>query len=64
VTRYSGKDIKRAIDCVQMTVAGDQKMLTSRREAAATALANFIFELDDPFRTVFMDMALNPKHSK
>lgn len=56
--RYSGKDIRRAIDCVQSVVAGDEKMLWSRREAAATALANYIFDLDDPFRTTFLELAM------
>jgi hypothetical protein len=52
--RYSRHDIKRALDCVNAIQAGDTNMLRSRRSAAAEALANYIFDLDDPMRTDFL----------
>ena len=55
--RYSGRDIKRAVDCVRSVQAGDLAMLKTRRQAAAEALANYIFDLDDPNRSLFLETA-------
>ncbi len=63
--RYSANDIRRAVDCVNSAATiypgastSEQQTLTQRRDAAANALANFIFELDDPNRALFLERVL------